>query len=120
MLYKLSTQIWYSLSSKQRDAASKAVKAVEWLKDFILSSEINSLAFQIQDNFGITIPIEKLATFQAKIKSGLSDFEYNQELKGLAEYIAENNTLEPFDWKQFALGLIQIAYDEAIKGRVKL
>lgn len=115
MFYKLATQIWYSLSSNQRNAATKAVKAVNWLKQFILTNNVSDLANQVNANFGINIDVAKVQEFQDKMKAGLTDMEYNQYLKSLGEYIAQNETPEPFDWKQFALGIIQIAYEQVFK-----
>ena len=116
MLYKLSTQIWYNyLSPSQRDTATKAVRLVEYLKKQLNVYDAGYLSLKANQLFGLNLPVEKIAALQAKVKSGIGDFEYNQELKGLSEYIAQNNSPEPIDWKYYAFGIMQIAYEQFTK-----
>jgi len=115
MLYKLATQIWYKLSPAQRNAATQAVKAVEWFKKNLNLYDAGYLASQANKLFKVNLPIEQITAFQVKLKSKLTDLEYNQELKKFGEILTAELTPEPIDWKYYALGIVQIAYEETFK-----
>jgi hypothetical protein len=137
IFFQLATRLWYSLSGEQRTAATRAVKFVQAIRNNSKETPAQvkqslSLAFGIPlttvdaglTAIGIALggnmsPNDVIYYLQ-NAEQGIEDeITRSRAYKTAAEAWAQYENPDKFDWRTFALGVIQIAFEIAFKGGVK-
>lgn len=137
-LFSLATRVWNGLSKEQQTAAERAVRFVQMIRDrkdtqpMIVKSALAD-AFKVPVT---TIDSGLLAIGIALGRTDLSGDDVIKYIQGAADNIedeiirsriyktaaeawAQYESPEKFDWKSFALGIIQVAFEMVFKGGVK-
>lgn len=132
--YSLATKVWYGLSGEQRQFAERAVKIIQIIKDLKDKSPA-VVKIVISETFNIPVTTVEAGLFAIGIAIGRTDLSPDfviQYIQGAADNISDDITRsrvyktaaeawaqyespEKWDWKSFALGVIQIAFEMVFK-----